>query len=1094
MRLRAGIAALATLLTAGVVTTPPPSAHAEPGNPGVADGPRRSADAPKHGDVTLITGDRVTVLPGPKDGPPPARITPGEGRAVTFTQRWRDGHLHVIPSDALPLIGRGLLDERLFDVTQLLAWGYGDAHRDDIPVIVQSDATAATPRLTAAEGTGSFPGLGLSAARLPKKQTAATWESLGTSVTAKSLAGGVTKLWLDGKRTPVLDRSVPRIGAPTAWSEGLTGDGVTVAVLDSGYDPAHPDLRDAVVQARNFDPDSPDAYDRYGHGTHVASVVAGSGQASDGRHKGVAPGARLAIGKLGDRSFTDSVLLAGMTWAAGEVKAKVVNMSLGGPDGPEIDPVEHAVNTLTAQHGTLFVVAAGNGGPRSISSPGSADAALTVGAVDPDDRLAGFSSTGPRNWDKAVKPDITAPGVDITAAAAAGTAPGPYVAYRGTSMAAPHVAGAAAILAQRHPTWTAGQLKAALVGSAVPSVGAGAFEQGAGRVDVARAIAQPVVAEPGTLSTTLPWPQTGGPVAKTVVYRNSGAAPLALDLTLEGSLPQGLAEVSTRQVTVPAGGEAPVTLTLNPAGVPTGAYAGVIVARSGQTTVRTPLGVHVEPESHDQRIEVIGPDGRPGSAFITIYNLVTDESERILVAGGRATARLPVGEWNAFGEIFTDSGLDSTLLHLPLRVTPGDAPLVLDARQAREVRFSVDEPTAVRDENLAVTIANRQGDKTWSQVMMIYNPGLRAKISVLPSRQPGVGLSLRTVWHKRGANPSPYRYDLVQHHRGGLPADPTLAARTAELAKVTAVYRSTAPDDRTADIGVQATAPGEPSSFSFPEAVPVPGTLIHYRVPGDGIVWSSWLSHEDGHTIEDAGRTVRRRNYTEPWNNAVIGPALRAGESIRTGDELRYTASSLFTDGTPGRYGDDASLTGTVVLAKDGLTLGRAEFTECHRWFPDNTCTVTAQLPPGGGVYTLTTTAHRNPAVSALSTRIEAAWTFTSARTATATPLPLAIVRHIALGLDIANRAKHGTRTPIALRVERAPGAAAAKVTSLRVEASSDDGATWRPIPVVPFPGGWTAFSPNPASGRFVSLRTVAVDSVGTTVKQTITRAYALTP
>ena len=104
-------------------------------------------------------------------------------------------------------------------------------------------------------------------------------------------------------------------------------------------------------------------------------------------------------------------------------------MSLGGGDTPSIDPLEQAVDDLTAAHGTLFVIAAGNaGGTATVGSPGSADSALTVGAVDDEDQLADFSSRGPRVGDDAIKPDITAPGVDIVAAGAAngviGTRPG----------------------------------------------------------------------------------------------------------------------------------------------------------------------------------------------------------------------------------------------------------------------------------------------------------------------------------------------------------------------------------------------------------------------------------------------------------------------------------------------------------------------------------------------------------------------------------------------------------------------------------------------------------------------------------------------
>ena len=193
-------------------------------------------------------------------------------------------------------------------------------------------------------------------------------------------------------------------------------------MLDTGIDATHPDLQGKVVAAANFS-DSAVVTDRDGHGTHVASVVAGTGARAAGARQGVAFGASLLNGKvLDDFGFgSESGIIAGMEWAAAQ-RAQVANMSLGGWPTDGTDPLSQAVNRLTASKRVLFVVSAGNFGPReeTVETPGAATSALTVGAVDAADELAGFSARG-RFGDHAMKPDITAPGVDIVAARAART-------------------------------------------------------------------------------------------------------------------------------------------------------------------------------------------------------------------------------------------------------------------------------------------------------------------------------------------------------------------------------------------------------------------------------------------------------------------------------------------------------------------------------------------------------------------------------------------------------------------------------------------------------------------------------------------------
>ncbi|MFI1785109.1 S8 family serine peptidase [Streptomyces rubiginosohelvolus] len=297
-----------------------------------------------------------------------------------------------------------------------------------------------------------------------------------------------------------------------------------------------------------------------------------------------------------------------------EQGADVVNMSLGSSGASDgTDPMSLALNDLSRRTGALFVVAAGNDGeqgPRTVGSPGAADAALTVGAVDRNDSLAPFSSRGPRPGDEAVKPDVTAPGVGIVAARAAGTAMGTpvdehYVAASGTSMATPHVAGAAALLAQRHPEWTAARLKDSLISSAVTVDGQKVTEQGGGRID-ARAAVLGAVSATGTLALGPFTSEATEPEASRVRYTNSSDKDVSLslyaDLATEGGRKpaEGSVRLGADSLKVPANSSAEVLLTVDPARVGQGKFYGYVTAASSDGTVlaQTTVSVLVQGPTH----------------------------------------------------------------------------------------------------------------------------------------------------------------------------------------------------------------------------------------------------------------------------------------------------------------------------------------------------------------------------------------------------------------------------------------------------------------------------------------------------------------
>jgi subtilisin family serine protease len=258
-------------------------------------------------------------------------------------------------------------------------YGYDDRSRTDLPLLVDGGrpsraATALAKAAVAAPGVAvacELPSVGSVAVRAGKASMGRFWDRVRGSVPARrasprGLAGGLERVWLDGPVRAALDRSVPQIGAPAAWRAGHTGAGATVAVLDSGVDPTHPDLTDAVVEAVDFTDSTTGTHDLYGHGTHVASIVTGNDAVGGGRYIGVAPDARLLVGKVLDDSGwgSEADVIAGMAWAAG--RSQVVNMSLNGSwPSDSTDPMSQALNQLTAESGILFVVAAGNSGPAS---------------------------------------------------------------------------------------------------------------------------------------------------------------------------------------------------------------------------------------------------------------------------------------------------------------------------------------------------------------------------------------------------------------------------------------------------------------------------------------------------------------------------------------------------------------------------------------------------------------------------------------------------------------------------------------------------------------------------------------------------------
>lgn len=230
---------------------------------------------------------------------------------------------------------------------------------------------------------------------------------------------------------------LPHIGAERAWDAGRGNTGVVVAVVDTGVDASHPDLSGRVLQGYDFVYGSPDALDVYGHGTHVAGIIAASGDNGAGV-AGLAWNVRLLPVKVldnnGNGNYSD--LIAGIRYAA-DNGAAVINMSLGG--GARSQALQEAVDYARAK-GCSVVAAAGNNASGSLSYPAACNGVISVGATDEMDRRASFS-----NWGNGL--DLVAPGKSIYSDYPGGR----YTSMSGTSMATPEVSGAFALLRSYKP-------------------------------------------------------------------------------------------------------------------------------------------------------------------------------------------------------------------------------------------------------------------------------------------------------------------------------------------------------------------------------------------------------------------------------------------------------------------------------------------------------------------------------------------------------------------------------------------------------------------------------------------------------------------
>jgi len=397
----------------------------------------------------------------------------------------------------------------------------------------------------------------------------------------------VRKVWKDKKVVALLTESVPLINATQLWELGFTGKGIKIAIVDTGIDYTHPDLGNCfgqgckVIGGWDIVNNDSDPIDDNGHGTHCAGIAAANGSL-----KGVAPDANLLAYKVLNAFGSGYMLwvIEGIERAV-EDGADIISLSLGGLGDPD-DPVSKAVDTAV-ESGVVVVVAAGNAGDyQTIGSPGTSRKAITIGATDKYDGIAGFSSRGPVVWgnEAIIKPEVVAPGVYINSTVLNMG----YEAWSGTSMATPHVAGAAALLLEANPNLTSERIKSVLMVSS-KDLGYDVWTQGAGRIDVIEAFNAELVTYPQAINFDL---VSETIISAELVIENLKGYTLSLNLTprnvtsIEG-IKYDVASLNATTLEILPGENASVLLTIDTSGME-GYFYGYITLTSNTDVYRVP--------------------------------------------------------------------------------------------------------------------------------------------------------------------------------------------------------------------------------------------------------------------------------------------------------------------------------------------------------------------------------------------------------------------------------------------------------------------------------------------------------------------------
>ncbi|WP_458205807.1 S8 family serine peptidase [Haladaptatus sp. NG-SE-30] len=594
-------------------------------------------------------------------------------------------------------------DPALFNVELLVAQNLTDGETDSIPVIASvqedqqrytTDTVSTLDSTSSLSVTHSLHSIDASAASISKANSAQAYEQLARNDDIESVS-------LDVKVRPALEDTGDIVNATGARQQyGVSGEGVTVAVLDTGIDNSHPDIDDAVVMEQDFTPEGT-TDDTYGHGTHVAGIIAGDGTASSGTYVGMAPDTELMDLRvcMNDGCYSSDVINA-MEYAV-DNNADLISMSLGGT------PYETRANDRYADavayaesHDVPIVASAGNDGPnyRTIGTPAFHEHVIAVGASDGNGGITSFSSRGPTPYGSFVKPDIVAPGYKVASARADGTSMGSpindfYTRTSGTSMSAPVVSGVVALMLDNDSTLSSDRIKDTLVSSADPLEPQDVYTQGGGRVNASEAVSGDVVISPGVIDFGSIDGDANVSRIATVTNYGTEKRTFNVSVSAEDIESGGAGNVSVNQsmITLEPGQSTDLNLTVKPTA---GTYSGRLSLDGEYTAIF----------GYERAIELtVNKNAISGGDVDNDYVwLLSNESNSEVYDGfaglvflgtdGTVTYKLPkTGSYHLFSDGVNEQTNEPIFISKSIDVT-GDKTVTLD--ESNTVRYSFDKSAA----------------------------------------------------------------------------------------------------------------------------------------------------------------------------------------------------------------------------------------------------------------------------------------------------------------------------------------------------------------------------------------------------------------